>query len=315
VPIGRPIANTQVFVVDGLMEPVPVGVAGELCIGGRNLARGYLNRAELTAERFVEHPFDSSPGARVYRTGDLVRFRGDGVIDYLGRLDHQVKLRGFRVELGEIEQALLSVDGVDGAVVVARDVGGDTRLVGYVSGVGVPAVGELIGFLRGVLPDYMVPGVFVELDGIPLSPNGKVDRGALPEPGVVRPDLGVVFEAPVGGLESVIAGVWADLIGVERVGVNDNFFDLGGHSLLLVEARSRLQERLDREIPLVEFFQFPTVRSLASHLDDASTDEDRLTGARQRAQHRRAALASRRERHIERTHITQSREESTDAIH
>jgi amino acid adenylation domain-containing protein len=286
VPIGHAIANTRLYVLDERSQPVPAGVAGELCIGGRNLARGYLDRPELTAERFVSWPDD--PDGRIYRTGDLARFRADGAIEYLGRLDHQVKLRGFRIELGEIEQVLADHPGVHEAVVVAR---GD-RLVAYLTGAAVPAGGDLIAHLKERLPDYMVPAAFVTLPAFPLSPNGKVDRAALPEPELSRPELAVPYEAPRDRVERVIAEAWTRLLGLDQVGVNDNFFDLGGHSLLVVELRSALETQLGRPLTLVELFQFPTVRSLAQHLAGTPA-ADPMAAARERVAARRAAAGRR----------------------
>ncbi|WP_433527969.1 amino acid adenylation domain-containing protein [Micromonospora sp. CA-263727] len=292
VPIGHAIANTRMYVLDRLRQPVPAGVAGELCIGGRNLARGYLNRPELTAERFVAHPFDPAPGTRLYRTGDLARFRDDGAIEYLGRLDHQVKLRGHRIELGEIEQVLTDYPAVREAIVTARPHGGDQRLVAYLSGDELPAAGKLIAHLRQRLPDYMVPAVFVPLPSFPLLPNGKVDRAALPEPELSRPDLANPYEAPRDDLERSIAAAWSRLLGIERVGVQDNFFELGGHSLLMAELRAALRDALGRPVTLVELFQYPTVRALAEHLA-AGPAADPLAAARERVAGRRAAVAQR----------------------
>ncbi|MEV2240432.1 amino acid adenylation domain-containing protein [Micromonospora sp. NPDC049891] len=293
VPIGHAIANTRMYVLDQMLQPVPAGVAGELCIGGRNLARGYLNRPDLTAQRFVAHPFDPTPDARLYRTGDLARFRDDGAIEYLGRLDHQVKLRGHRIELGEIEHALADHPDVREAIVTARPLGGDQRLVAYLAGEEPPAAGTLIAHLRQRLPDYMVPAVFVPLPSFPLLPNGKVDRAALPEPELSRPDLANPYEAPRDDLERTVAAAWSRLLGIERVGVHDNFFELGGHSLLMAELRGALQDALDRPVTLVELFQYPTVRALAEHLA-AGPSADPLAAARERVAGRRAAFAERR---------------------
>ncbi|XUL85487.1 amino acid adenylation domain-containing protein [Streptomyces galilaeus] len=296
VPIGHAIANTQMYVLDPALRPVPRGVAGELCIGGHNLARGYLNRPELTAERFVVHPFDPDPGARIYRTGDLARFRDDGAIEYLGRLDHQVKLRGFRIELGEIEQVLAGHPAVQETVVTARGQGGDTRLVAYLTAAEPPMAGELITYLKERLPDYMVPAAFVTLPAFPLSPNGKVDRAALPEPELSRPGLAVPYEAPGDRVERTVAEAWTRLLGLDQVGVNDNFFELGGHSLLMAELRSALETELRRPITLVELFQFPTVRTLAEHLAGTpGTAADPMADARARTAGRRVAMAARRE--------------------
>ncbi|MEU4159272.1 amino acid adenylation domain-containing protein [Actinoplanes sp. NPDC026670] len=295
VPIGHAIANTQLYVLDPGLRPVPRGVAGELCIGGRNLARGYLNRPELTAERFAAHPFDPDPAARIYRTGDLARFRDDGAIEYLGRLDHQVKLRGFRIELGEIEHTLAGHPAVGEAIVVARGHAGDTRLVAYLTAGEPPTAGELITYLIQRLPDHMVPAAFVTLPALPLSPNGKVDRAALPDPELSRPDLGVPYEAPRDRMERTIAEAWTRLLGLDQVGVNDNFFELGGHSLLVVELRSTLETQLRRPITLVELFQFPTVRALAEHLAGNPGTADPMDDARGRVASRRQAMTARRD--------------------
>ena len=268
IPIGRPISNTRVYILDGQFNAVPVGVAGELYIGGDGLARGYWDRPELTAEKFVCDPFGEEPGSRLYRTGDLCRYRADGQIEFLGRVDQQVKIRGFRIELGEIESVLGGYAGVKDAVVVVREEpAGDKRLVGYVARQAGAQIGveELRSYLKAKLPDYMVPGQWVMLEALPLNANGKVDRRALPEPqapGQVRGD----FMGPRTELERLIAGVWQQVLGVEKVDVQANFFDLGGHSLLLVRVHSKLQELLKRDLAIIELFKFPTVGSLAEHL-------------------------------------------------
>jgi len=273
IPIGRPIANTQVYVLDGTGQPVPVGVPGELHIGGIQLARGYYQRPELTAERFLPHPFSADPGARLYKTGDLVRYRADGMLEYLGRLDHQVKIRGFRIELGEIESVLAQHPEVSQAVVIActNDQGGQ-QLLGYyvpahpeVS----PSMAELRSFLRDKLPEYMVPGAIVELEALPLTPNGKVDRRALAKLNP-SPDLEEVYQAPTTELEKTIAEIWQGALQLEKVGIHNNFFDIGGHSLLVVAIHSKLQQRLRREFPVVVLFQHPTVSTLAQYLSQAA---------------------------------------------
>jgi amino acid adenylation domain-containing protein len=296
VPIGLPIANTQIHVLDRFLQPVPVGVPGELCIAGRNLARGYLNRPELTADRFVAHPLDPAPGARVYRTGDLARYRADGALEYLGRLDHQVKLRGLRIELGEIEAALADHPDVAAAIVTAHEhLDGDTRLIAYTSGDRDPGTAALIAHLTQRLPDYMVPAAFVHMPSFPLSPNGKVDRMALPAPPSARPELATPYEAPRDQLERSIGGAWARVLGLPQVGINDNFFELGGHSLLMIELRDVIQTLVDRQLSMVELFQYPTVASLAGYLNrpvDAHT-ETLAAAARERAHSRREFLAGR----------------------
>jgi surfactin family lipopeptide synthetase A len=298
--IGRPIANMEVFVLDRSGEPVPVGVPGELHIGGVGLARGYHGRPALTAERFVPHPFSQRPGARLYRTGDLVRYLPDGNIDFLGRIDFQVKVRGFRIELEEIEGALGGHPSLRQVVVVAReDRPGEKRLVAYVvaaRGDEAPTVEALRGFLSERLPEYMVPSDFVALDALPLTPNGKVDRKALPDPRGFRPNLAAEFVAPETEVERALAEVWREVLGVERVGVEDNFFDLGGHSLLLMKVQRGLQDRLRRELPLMTLFKYPTVRALARFLgqgDGAARFGDSPVDERARKQ--RAAAERRRE--------------------
>jgi amino acid adenylation domain-containing protein len=268
VPVGRPIANTQVYVLDRDLSPVPVGVSGELYIGGAGVARGYLDRPALTAERFVPDPFGPLPGARLYRTGDLVRYRLDGSLLFLSRLDHQVKLRGFRIELGEIEAVLAQHDGVRQAVAVIReDVPGDQRLVAYVVGdpAGKPGAASLRAHAAAALPAYMVPAAFVVLDALPLTPNGKVDRKALPVPDGQR-QATETFLAPRTEAEDRIARIWSEVLRVEQVGVRDNFFELGGHSLLLLRAHARIVQALGPGVSILDCFQHPTIESLVRHL-------------------------------------------------
>ncbi|MCP3059792.1 amino acid adenylation domain-containing protein, partial [Myxococcus sp. K38C18041901] len=261
VPIGKPLANSTAFVLDGALQPVPVGVPGELYVGGDGLARGYLHQPGLTAERFVAHPFKSQ--ARLYKTGDLVRLLPDGSIEFLGRSDFQVKIRGFRIELGEIEAALLRHPSPNDCVVLAReDSPGNRRLVAYFSSSSPPSSAELRDFLKRSLPEYMLPSVFVCLPSLPLSPNGKVDRKALPSPDGVA-DSSDSYVAPRSPLEELLANLWAQLLSLPRVGVDDNFFDLGGHSLLATQLVSRVRETLRLELPLRELFANPTVSSLA----------------------------------------------------
>ena len=275
IPIGRPIANTQIYILDDYGQPVPVGVTGELYIGGVQVARGYLNRPELTAERFIADPFGADPDARMYKTGDLGRWLADGNIEYLGRNDFQVKIRGFRIELGEIEAKLAEHEGVREAVVIAReDSPGQKHLVAYVvvqAGVKLSAA-ELRSHLAGLLPEYMVPSAFVNLEGLPLTPNGKLDRRALPAPGL---DAVVTrrYEAPQGVVETAIARVWQELLNLDRVGRHDHFFELGGHSLMAVQVVSRLRLDLGVEVGVRDLFAQPTVAAFAQVVAEASQAE------------------------------------------
>ena len=271
VPIGRPIANTLLYILDGQGQPAPVGVAGELHSGGDGLARGYLNRPELTAEKFLPDPFSVVPGARLYRTGDRARYLPDGNIEFLGRLDDQVKIRGFRIELGEIETVLAEHPAVRQAVVLAReDTPGDQRLVAYV----VPAAGALAdseplrAFLRERLPDYLRPAAYVLLADLPLTPNGKLDRNALPNPGVAALASNG-YTAPRDDLERTLCETWAQVLGVERVGLDDDFFALGGHSLLAARLFVRLDQALGQSLALGVLFSAPSVRQLANHYRQA----------------------------------------------
>jgi len=297
--IGRPIANVQLYLLDRNLQPVPVGVPGELVIGGVGVARGYLNRPELTAEKFIPFPFPLPGGSagdpgRLYRTGDLCRFRPDGEVEFLGRLDQQVKVRGFRIELGEIEAALRALPGVQDAVALARDDRpGDKRLVAYLilaedsrrttddsepaSAARLPSavLDELRDRLRARLPDYMVPSAFVRLEAFPLSPSGKVDRRALPAPDLAD-SVRAAYVAPRTETERRLAAICADLLGLERVGVDDSFFELGGHSLLATQLVSRVRAQFQVELPLRSLFEHPTVAGLAEVIDQSPrTDPDR----------------------------------------
>ncbi|HKG15554.1 MAG TPA: condensation domain-containing protein, partial [Pyrinomonadaceae bacterium] len=270
VPIGGPIANTTAYVLDATMRPVPVGVCGELYVGGDGLARGYLDRPSLTAERFVPHPFGVEPGARLYKTGDVVRYDAGGRVEFVGRADEQVKVRGFRVELGEIEAVLSAHESVREAVAVARkDASGIKRVVAYVvaeSGAS-PTGAALREYMRERVPEYMIPSYFVTLDRLPLTPNGKVDKRALPEPeaaaGGEEPDA-----QPRTPLEELVAGLWSEVLGVGGVGPESDFFESGGHSLLATQAVSRLRRLLGVEVALRELFEHPTPRRLALRLDE-----------------------------------------------
>jgi amino acid adenylation domain-containing protein len=311
VSIGRPIDNTQICLLDSHLQPVPVGVPGELYIGGDGLARGYLNHPDLTSERFIPNPYPllsmeggQRRGQRLYRTGDLARYLPDGNIEFLGRIDHQVKVRGFRIELGEIEAMLSQHPQVRETVVVAREdgagpaltaLGVDKRLVAYVvaSDGCDPTVNEMRRFLQEKLPDYMIPSVFVMLAALPLTPNGKVDRRALPAPDQSRPSLEQVYIAPASEAERAIAAVWRDVLQVERVGVHDNFFDLGGHSLLMVQAHRQLMTKLGVEFPMADLFKHTTIAALARHLSGTTDQVDIVQRRKARAAARRAWLHER----------------------
>ncbi len=264
--IGRPIANTQAYILDTHLQPVPIGITGELYIGGEGLARGYLNRPELTAERFISNPFSQQPDARLYKTGDLARYLPDGNIEFLGRIDHQVKIRGFRIELGEIEAVLRQHPEVREAVVVAwEDTPGDTRLVAYIVATQgqAPAITILRNFLKERLPKYMVPASFVLLEALPLTSNGKVNRRALPAAERSKAKLDESFVAPTQPLHQQLEQIWEDLLDIRPVGVRDNFFDLGGHSLLATRLVDRIERIFGKKIPLATLFAGPTIEQLA----------------------------------------------------
>jgi thioesterase domain-containing protein len=288
VPIGRPIANTQIYILDEHRRPVPIGVEGELYIGGAGVGRGYLNRPQLTAERFVEDPFSADAHSRLYKTGDVGRWRADGSIEYLGRNDAQVKIRGFRIELGEIEARLLEHARVQEAVVLAReDEPGEKRLVAYytladkttAADEEAVSVEALRAHLQTALPEYMVPAAYVQLDRLPLTPNGKVDRRGLPAPEGDAYDH-QEYEVPLGYLETVLAQLWRDLLQVDRVGRHDDFFALGGHSLLAVQLVSRIHLRLSVEVSVWKVIHYPTVAKLAMHLFDFVGENSGVLGFR-----------------------------------
>ena len=306
VPIGTPIANTQLFVLSPSLTPVPVGVAGELYIGGHGLARGYLNRPDLSAEKFIPNPFATEPGERLYRSGDLARYRADGNIEYLGRIDRQVKIRGYRIELDEIEVVIAQHPAVSETVVAVREYGANAKqLIAYLvpylrDGITLDEdqqwssplqlINDVRSFLKQRLPDYMTPTHFVVLAALPLTPNGKVDRRALPDPDT-RGTPEEVYVAPQTELEQSLAEIWQEVLRVERVGLHDNFFDLGGHSLLVVQVHHKLHERLQREVPVLELFKYPTISLLAKHLGPQASDTDGveswLAQVRQRVASRR----------------------------
>ncbi len=275
VPIGRPIANTQIYLLDANWQLVPIGVPGELHIGGDNLARGYLNRPELTAEKFIPNPFSQKPGERLYKTGDLARYLPDGNIEYLGRIDHQVKLRGFRIELEEVEAVLRQHEAVRESVVITReDTPGNKRLVAYIVAdlQAAPSIREWREFLKEKLPEYMVPSAFVLLEALPLTPNGKVDRRALPAPDGVRPGLEEDFVSPRTSIEERLAELWSQVLNVKQIGVHDNFFELGGDSILSIQIVGKAAQAGLRFTPK-QLFQHPTIAELATVVDKAPAVE------------------------------------------
>jgi len=299
--IGKPIYNARVYLLDTRLNPVPLGVTGELCIAGEGLARGYVRGGDGAAERFLPDPFSPTPGARLYRTGDLARHLPDGAIDYIGRSDYQVKIRGCRVELREVEGALCRSAAVAEAVVIARDASTGKQLVAYVvarpghSGVEE----ELRNQLRGELPSYMEPAAIVLLDRLPLTANGKVDRRRLPEPdysmhvgGTTRGE----FVAPATKLERAMAAIWQEILQVDEVGMYDNFFDLGGHSLSMIQAHSKMQAASGREFPIIKLFEFPTVCLIAEHLSQEASESPAQSENAERARARRESLAERARR-------------------
>jgi natural product biosynthesis luciferase-like monooxygenase protein len=302
VPLGTPLVNNTLYVLDAFRQPVPPGVPGELYIGGKQVVRGYWRRPELTAERFVPDPFVKDAAARMYRTGDLVRWRDDGTLEFLGRVDFQVKVRGYRIELGEIEAALAGHPAVREAVVAARDDGaGDKRLVAYLTWKEEPVdgVATLRAHLRASLPEFMVPSNFVVLRDLPRTPNQKVDRKALPAPESVQAAPAATVAAappvaPAGELETVIAGIWREVLKLPAVGVQDNFFDLGGHSLLAVQVHSRLKKQLERDLSITDLFRFPTIRGLAGYLGGEADGVAVKSGMDRAAQRRE--MAARRAR-------------------
>ncbi len=275
LPIGRPIDNVQVYVLDARQQVLPIGMPGELYIGGEGLARGYLGRPELTARRFIPHPFQPEADTRLYRTGDLVRYRDNGTLEFLGRTDQQVKIRGFRVELGEIEAVLSQHPDVEQAVVVAREDAVDKRLIAYVVGEDVTDPASLRLYLAERLPDYMLPAAFVLLDALPLTPGGKIDRNALPAPHADSLAYDA-YVAPNTATEQILVAIWQNVLDLDRVGTHDNFFALGGHSLLAVRLGHAIQHELGQALPMAALFQHPTVAGLAALLDGADRVDDQI---------------------------------------
>jgi amino acid adenylation domain-containing protein len=279
IPLGKPIANTQIYLLDRHLQPVPVGVTGELYIGGWGVGQGYLHRPDLTSERFIPNPFSHEPGARLYKTGDLGRYLPDGTIEFIGRSDHQVKIRGFRIELTEIEAILTQYSQIREAVLIAREnENGDKRLIAYL----VPNNSEAIdlnalnSFLRDNLPDYMLPSSFAILEALPLTPNGKVNRQALPAPEELSQQTKDAITAPRTPVEEVLAGIWIKILGVKQVGIEENFFELGGHSLLATQVMSQIREAFQVELPLRNLFELPTVAELAQCVEAALREGQQL---------------------------------------
>lgn len=279
VPIGRPIDNSAIYILDCYLQQVPVGVSGELHIGGIGLAKGYYDCPELTAERFISNHFNPSSSARLYKTGDLARFMPDRNIEFLGRIDNQVKIRGLRIELGEIESVLKTFKGIkESAAAIYGDNIYDKRITAYIvpeNGI-KPEADEIRKYLKKVLPDYMVPSEYIFLEKLPLTLSGKLDRRALPRPDGVRRITDTGYIAPYGELESIIATVWQEVLGIDKAGINDNFFDLGGHSLLMTQVNSKLIKLLNREITMIDMFKYPTISALASFLSDDESDKKNI---------------------------------------
>ncbi len=301
VPVGRPLDNVRVYLLDEFLQPVPVGVPGEIYIGGPGVARGYLNRPAITAERFLPDPYALTPGSRMYRTGDLARWLPDGNIEYLGRVDFQVKIRGFRVELGEIDNLLLRHPAVENAVTLAvTGTPGGVRLVAYVIPVSgeTLSAGELRAFVEKDLPDYMVPSYFMIMEAFPLSPNGKVDRKRLPIPSADRPELATDYAPPRNEIEHQIAAIWQEALGIDKVGIHDNFFELGGHSLLLAKVSDKLEAAFHQSFNMVDLFRYPTIADLSEHLSPEKTppQSSLAEDARRRAEKQRQQRRRRRPR-------------------
>jgi amino acid adenylation domain-containing protein len=299
-PIGRPIANTEIYLLHMNGEPVPLGVAAELYIGGICLARGYLNRPDLTAEKFIPNPFKYNEVSaiedeeeRLYKTGDLARYLPDGNIEYIGRIDGQVKIRGFRIELGEIETALAKHRAVKQAVVLVReDTPGDKRLVAYlaVNPEEQLAIADLRAYLQGQLPDYMVPAIFMTVEAMPKTPSGKIDRRALPAPDSQRQEQSQSYAAPQSELEKVLAGIWSKLLKLDRVGIHDNFFEIGGNSLMTLQIAVQVRTLLQKDLPIVKLFQHPTIAQLANYLNQGQTTSPSTNKFQDRADRQKAAF-------------------------
>jgi amino acid adenylation domain-containing protein len=298
--IGIPIPDLRVYLLDSDQRPVPLGTIGEIYVGGAGVAKGYLNRPELTAERFIADPFAGTPHARMYKSGDLARYLTENDLEYIGRGDSQVKIRGFRIELREIEVTLESLPAIRHSAVIAREDGGDKRLVAYVVMCGEAGctIKELRQQLRAKLPSHMIPALFVPMDSLPLSPNGKVDRAALPNP-VFTGQSEAVTETSYSELEQSLVDLWRRVLRIEHVGLDDNFFDLGGDSLLLFEIHTSVQKTRKMTIPVTDLFEFTTVRALAKHLDQADDEGPSFSELQRQAQKQREVFARARARQVE----------------
>lgn len=302
IPIGRPLANIRTYLLDAHLNPVPLGVPGELHLGGICVARGYHQRPEMTAEKFIPDAFSAEPGARLYKTGDLARYLPDGTLEFLGRIDHQVKVRGFRIEVGEIENVLVQHDQVKDVLVLAKaDQSGMNRLIAYLipqNGLKLEN-GELRQYLQARLPEYMVPSLFVLLEHFPLSPNGKIDRNALPDPGDGL-DRQATYVKPGNELEQKLAEIWQEVLGLTKVGIHDNFFEIGGHSLAMVKVHATLCEHLQKEISIVEMFKYPTIQALVRFLNETDEKTPLFVEQQARAARQKQALEMQRQRMLNR---------------
>jgi amino acid adenylation domain-containing protein len=295
ITIGKPLANTRIYITDENYNLQPAGVSGELCIAGDGVSRGYLNRPELTAEKFVPAPWGA--GEVMCRTGDLGRWLSDGRIELLGRRDQQVKIRGYRIEVGEVAAVLESHPCVREAVVLLReDLPGDKRLVAYVVPHTATTAAQLLNFSREKLPDYMVPASCLLLDELPHLPNGKINRNALPAPEDLYPDLGLMYVAPQTDVERILARIWQDVLQTPKVGIYDNFFsDLGGNSLMLIQVVEKVRESMNRDVSMIEMFQFPTIDSLARHFSEGESQPSSIEKIDDHTQRRRQAMRQRRQ--------------------
>jgi acyl carrier protein len=293
VPLGRPLANTQAYVLDAHLRPVPNGVPGELHIAGDGVARGYMNRAEKTAASFIPDPFTAEPGTRMYKTGDVCRVLTDGKIEFLGRADDQVKIRGFRIEPREVESVVGQHPAVREAAVITREVNpGDMRLIAYVVLSEQPSttLSDLNSFLKEKVPDYMVPSSFIVMDALPRTPHGKIDRQALPVSIGVRPELDAAFVPPQNEVEQTIAAAWKAALQVEQVGIHDNFFELGGNSLSMVRVHGQLRDRFEKDFPLIRMFKYPTISLLARYLSQEENEQLAFEGQATRGRKQQEAM-------------------------